>query len=93
MAEGVYSNARWGVTLCVIVSSIHRMIELLKISDPVLLQILTAALESNNIPCHIENAGMNALMPLPTLMDARVLIAAADESAAQQVLRDLEMAP
>jgi len=67
------------------------MLELLKISDPVLLQILTDALESKNIIFRVENAGMNALMPLPSVMDARVLVAEEDRVAAKLVLRDLEM--
>jgi len=67
------------------------MLELLKISDPVLLQILSDALESKNIIFRVENAGMNALMPLPSVMDARVLVAEEDRVAAELVLRDLEM--
>jgi len=67
------------------------MLELLKISDPVLLQILSDALESKNIIFRVENAGMNALMPLPSVMDARVLVAEEDRLAAELVLRDLEM--
>jgi len=67
------------------------MIELLKISDPVLLQILTDALDSKNILYRIENAGMNALMPLPTVMDARVLVDEDDQVAAKQIIQDLDM--
>jgi len=67
------------------------MLELLKISDPVLLQILSDALESKNIIFRIENAGMNALMPLPVVMEARVLVAEEDRVAAELILRDLEM--
>jgi len=67
------------------------MIELLKLSDPVSLQILSDALESKHIIFRIENAGMNALMPLPAVMDARVLVADDDVVAAKQVLHDLEL--
>jgi len=67
------------------------MIELLKVSDPVTLQILRDALESKNILFSIENAGMNALMPLPTVMDARVLVAEDDLAAAELIVRDLEL--
>jgi len=67
------------------------MIELLRISDPVSLQILTDMLESKQILFRVENAGMNALMPLPTVMDARVLVAEDDLVAAKQVLYDLEL--
>jgi len=67
------------------------MIELIRISDPVSLQILSDALESKNILFSIENAGMNALMPLPTVMDARVLVAEDDLAAAELIVRDLEL--
>jgi len=67
------------------------MIELLKLSDPVLLQILTDALESKNILFRIENAGMNALMPLPMIMDVRVLVAEEDQVAAELIVQDLEL--
>ncbi len=69
------------------------MIELIRISDPVSLQILSDVLASKNIVFHIENAGMNALMPLPTVMDARVLVAADDVVAARLIVQDLELNP
>ncbi len=67
------------------------MTELLKLSDPVSLQILSDALASKNIDFRVENAGMNALMPLPTVMDARVLVADDDLVAARQIMQDLEL--
>jgi hypothetical protein len=67
------------------------MIELIRISDPVSLQILSDVLESKNIMFCVENAGMNALMPLPTVMDARVLVAEDDQVAARQIMHDLEL--
>lgn len=67
------------------------MIELIKLSDPVLLQILSDALVERNLLFRIDNAGMNALMPLPTVMDARVLVAEEDLKAAEQILHDLEL--
>ncbi len=67
------------------------MIELIKLSDPVTIQILSDALESQQIIFRIDNAGMKALMPLPTVMDARVLVAAEDKLAADQVVQDLEL--
>ena len=67
------------------------MVELMKVSDPVLLQLICDALASENIDFHINNAGMNALMPLPTVMDARVMVAGDDVQAAEQVLHDLEL--
>jgi len=67
------------------------MIELIRISDPVSIQILSDALESRNIRFRIDNAGMNALMPLPTVMDARVLVAEEDYVAAELIVSDLEL--
>ncbi len=67
------------------------MIELIRISDPVSIQILSDALESRQIVFRIDNAGMNALMPLPTVMDARVLVAEDDLPAAELILSDLEL--
>jgi len=67
------------------------MIELIRISDPVSIQILRDALESRNIRFRVDNAGMNALMPLPTVMDARVLVADEDRLAAELVVSDLEL--
>jgi len=67
------------------------MIELIRISDLVSLKILSDMLESKNILFRVENAGMNALMPLPTVMDARVLVAEEDRVAAELIARDLEL--
>ncbi len=67
------------------------MIELIRISDPVTLQILSDMLESKNILFRVENAGMNALMPLPTVMDARVLVAEDDVVAARLIVQDLDL--
>ncbi len=67
------------------------MIELIKLSNPVSIQILSDELESRGIIFRIDNAGMHALMPLPTVMDARVLVAEEDKSAADQIVTDLEL--
>ncbi len=67
------------------------MIELIRLSDPVLLQILSDTLEEKNILFRIDNSGMNALMPLPSVMDARVLVAEDDFKAAELILIDLEL--
>ncbi len=67
------------------------MVELLRISDPVSLQILSDALQAQGIICRIENAGMNALMPLPAVMDARVLVEKGALMAAEQIAQDLEL--
>jgi len=67
------------------------MIELIKLSDPVTIQILRDTLESRKIIFRIDNAGMNALMPLPTVMDARVMVAEEDKMAADLIIQDLEL--
>jgi len=67
------------------------MIELIRIADPVSLQILCDALTEQLIVFRIDNAGMSALMPLPGVMDARVLVENSDLKAAEQILHDLEM--
>lgn len=67
------------------------MIELIRLSDPVSLQILSDVLVERNIIFRIDNAGMNALMPLPTVMDARVLVVEEDIKAAEMILNDLEL--
>jgi len=66
------------------------MVLLRKIADPVFLQILCDALASRNIEFRVDHAGMNALMPLPGIMDARVLVVEREFDAAERVLRDLE---
>jgi len=67
------------------------MIELIRIADPVSLQIACDALDEKNIAFTVENAGMNALMPLPDLMDARLLVAADDAESARQIIVDLDL--
>ncbi|ATX82083.1 Putative signal transducing protein [Mariprofundus ferrinatatus] len=67
------------------------MVELLKISDQVLLQVISDALTSRSIRFRVENAGMQALMPLPGIMDARILVEEDDLSAAALILQDLEI--
>jgi len=61
-----------------------------KIADPVLLQILCDALGERGIGFRVDNAGMNALLPLPGVMDARVMVGDDDIKAARQVLADLQ---
>ena len=61
-----------------------------KIADPVLLQILCDALGERGIGFRVDNAGMNALLPLPGVMDARVMVVDEDIEAARQVLADLQ---
>jgi hypothetical protein len=67
------------------------MVELIRIADPVSLQILCDTLAERAIVFRVDNAGMNALMPLPVVMDARILVEESDLKAAELILRDLEM--
>jgi len=67
------------------------MVELIRIADPVSLQILCDALAERSIVFRVDNAGMNALMPLPIVMDARILVEESDVNAAELIVRDLEM--
>ncbi len=67
------------------------MVVLVRMTDPLLLQILCDALSARGIVCRVENAGMNALMPLPGVMDARVLVEEREYRAARRVLEDLDM--
>jgi len=67
------------------------MRELIRIADPVSLQIFCDALTDRAIVFRVDNAGMYALMPLPGVMDARILVEESDLSAARLVLDDLDM--
>jgi len=60
-----------------------------KITDMVALQILCDVLDEKGIEYRVDDAGMHALMPLPGITDARVMVHGADMEAAEQVLRDL----
>jgi len=62
-----------------------------KIADPVSLQVACDALKARGIPFQVDNAGMNALLPVPGLMDARIMVEDEDLVAARRVLRDLEI--
>ena len=65
--------------------------KLIRIADPVSLQILCDALAERSIVFRVDNAGMNALMPLPVVMDARILVEESDVNVAELIVRDLEM--
>ena len=71
--------------------SLASMQLLKKVNDPVSLQILSDVLEQQQIEFLVENIGMNALMPLPGIIEARVIVAEGDLERARQVLIDLEM--
>jgi len=60
-----------------------------KIADPVLLQVLCDALRERGIQFQVDDAGMNALLPVPGLMDARIMVEDEDLIAARRVLHDL----
>lgn len=79
------------VTARPITPSVCIMVELLKISDQVLLQLISDALASRAIRFRVDNAGMHALMPLPGVMDARILVDEDDLTAAELILKDLEI--
>jgi len=62
-----------------------------KIADPVSSQVLFDALKARGIPFQVDNAGMNALLPVPGLMDARIMVEDEDLAAAKRVLQDLKL--
>lgn len=68
-----------------------RMVELMLVSDQVLLQVICDALVSRSICFRVENSGMQALMPLPGIMDARIIVDEHDLAAAERILDDLEL--
>jgi len=65
-----------------------RMKLLQKVNDQVSLQILCDLLESGGITYRVEGAGMNSLMPLPGVIEARVLVEEEGFEAAQQLLAE-----
>lgn len=65
------------------------MILLLEMHDAVALPLLCRELEARGIEYHVENAGMHALLPLPGVMDVRVLVAENDYDAAMRIAGDL----
>jgi len=61
-----------------------------KVNDQITLQILCDLLESGGIVHCVEGAGMNSLLPLPGLIEARVLVDEGDMEAAQALLNEME---
>ncbi len=53
------------------------------------MQILCDALDEKDINYRVDDVGMRALLPLPGITDARVMVHDADKEASEQVLRDL----
>lgn len=66
------------------------MLELKRFDDPIFLQVICDALADRGIRFRVDNAGMHALMPLPVVMDARLLVEEERLAEAEEVLRDLE---
>jgi hypothetical protein len=66
------------------------MVLLKRINDQLQLQILCDALMDRGIVYQVDNQGINALMPVPGLFDARLMVAEADLVEARQVLVDIE---
>lgn len=62
-----------------------------KLSDPVDLRVLCDALGERRIRFRVDHAGINALMPLPGLMDVHVMVNDDDAAAARRILDDLGM--
>ncbi|MES0371325.1 MAG: DUF2007 domain-containing protein [Mariprofundaceae bacterium] len=61
-----------------------------KINDQMTLQILCDLLESAGINFQVQGAGMNSLLPLPGLIEARILVEEKDFEIAQAILTDIE---
>ena len=61
-----------------------------KVNDQISLQILCDLLDSGGIAFRVEGAGMNSLMPLPGLIEARVLVDEQDMETALGLLADIE---
>ena len=66
------------------------MVLLKRVKDQLQLQILCDALADRGIVCQVDNQGINALMPVPGLFEARLMVAENDLEQARQVLADLE---
>lgn len=62
---------------------------LIRLNNTISLQALSDALDDLGILYRVDNSGMNALMPLPDIMDMRVFVDDADMQTARQVVRDL----
>jgi len=66
------------------------MVLLKRINDQLQLRILCDALMDRGIVYQVDNQGINALMPVPGLFDARLMVAEDDLAQARQVLVDIE---
>jgi len=65
---------------------------LTKTANPVTLQILCDVLDEKGIEYRVDDAGMRALLPLPGITDARIMVHGVDMEAAKRVLHDLALA-
>lgn len=89
---GCREPVRYGITGFAITLACYALtMQLLKkVSDQVTLQILTDLLESGDIAYRVEGAGMNSLMPLPGVIEARVLVDVHDYEAACALLEEMD---
>ncbi|MDQ6959416.1 MAG: DUF2007 domain-containing protein, partial [Mariprofundaceae bacterium] len=71
--------------------SLSAMQCLTKTADPVTLQILCDALAEKGIEYRVNDSGIRALLPLPGVTDARIMVRGADMEAAKQVQYDLDI--
>lgn len=62
-----------------------------QVSDRLCLQLLCDALRQQGVDFRVDGEAMHALMPLPGIFDARVMVADGDWATAIRVLRDLGM--
>ena len=63
-----------------------------KVNDQVTLQILSDLLDSGGFKYRVEGAGMNSLMPLTGVIEARIMVDEEDFGLAQGLLADMESA-
>ncbi len=64
---------------------------LIKTADPITLQVLCDVLDEKGIEYRVDDAGMRALLPLPGITDARIMVHGADMEAAKRVQNDLDI--
>jgi hypothetical protein len=82
--QGMFQTGQW------IHAMLFHMQLLKKMNDQISLQILCDLLESGGIGYRVEGAGMNSLLPLPGLIEARILVDEQDMDVAQALLADIE---
>jgi len=63
-----------------------------KVHDQLELRIICDLLESGGFEYRVDGAGINALMPLPGVIEARIMVADNDFEMAEALLADMEAA-